>query len=68
MCIIHNLLQYYIKQIRNVDPLKPKVMKLAYTRKIAFNINGITINRGLEIPLNKIYNDEKCNILIKTYD
>ncbi len=24
MCIIQNMLQYYIRQIINVDPLKPK--------------------------------------------
>jgi hypothetical protein len=47
------MLQHYIKQITNVGPLKPKVMKLAYTRKIGFNINGTTINSGLVIPLNK---------------
>jgi len=68
MCIIQNLLQHYIKQIGNVDPLKPKVMKLAYTQKVAFNINGTTIHSRLEIPLNKNYNVEKCDTLIKMYD
>jgi hypothetical protein len=29
-------IKYYIKQIRNVDPLKPKVMKLTYTGKVVF--------------------------------
>ncbi len=49
-------------------------MKLAYTRKVAFNINGTTIHFALAIPLNKIcnefkaINDEKNDILIKTYD
>jgi hypothetical protein len=33
MCIIQNMLQYYTKQITNVDPLKPKIMKLAYAQK-----------------------------------
>jgi hypothetical protein len=37
------MLQYYIKEIINVDPLKPKVMKLTYTWKTSFNINGTTI-------------------------
>jgi hypothetical protein len=31
MCIIQNMLQYYIKKNINVDLLKPKVMKLTYT-------------------------------------
>jgi hypothetical protein len=53
VCIIQNVLQYYTKQITNVDPLKLKIMKLAYTRKIRFNINGITIHFALAIPLNK---------------
>jgi hypothetical protein len=43
-------------------------MKLTYTRKVAFNINGTTICSRLEIPLKKIYNDEKCYTLIKMYD
>jgi hypothetical protein len=29
--IIQNMLQYYITNITNVNPLKPKVMKLACT-------------------------------------
>jgi hypothetical protein len=43
-------------------------MKLTYTQKVAFNINGITIHSGLEFPLNKNYNDEKCDTLIEMYD
>jgi len=39
MCIIQNMLQYYIKEITNVDHLKPKVMKLTYTGKTWFNID-----------------------------
>jgi hypothetical protein len=30
MCIIQSMLQYYIKQMTNVDTLKPKILKLAY--------------------------------------
>jgi hypothetical protein len=52
MCIIQNMLRYYIKQITNVDPLKPKIMKLAYTRKTKFNINDTIIHSTLTIPLN----------------
>jgi hypothetical protein len=74
MCIIQNLLQYYIKQIRNIDPLKPKIMKLTYTRKTTFNINGTTIHSRLATALNKNYNDikalsdEKRDILIKIFN
>ncbi len=64
-CIIQT---YY--DITNVDPLKPKVMKLTYTRKVTFNINGRTIHFALAISLNKILtklnalNDEKCDNFI----
>jgi hypothetical protein len=49
-------------------------MKLIYTRKITFNINGMAIHSTLAIPLNKNLNelkklsDEKCDSLIKIYD
>ncbi len=62
------------KKIPNVDPLKQKIMKLTYTEKTAFNINGMNIHSTLEIPLNKKFNelktlnDEKCESLIKNYD
>jgi len=74
MCIIQNLLQYYIKQIRNVNPLKPKIMKLTYTRKVAFNINRTTMHSRLATALKNNYNDlkafsdEKRDILIKIHD
>jgi len=74
MCIIQNILQYYIIETTNIDPLKPKVMKLAYIRKTSFNINGIVIHYEFAIPLNNFFNelnslnDEKCGTLIKTYD
>jgi hypothetical protein len=35
--------------MKNVDPLKSKIMKLTYTRKVAFNINGQHF--ALAIPL-----------------
>ncbi len=68
------MLRYYIKQITNVDPLKPKMMKLAYTGKITFNINGTTIHFALIVPLNKnltklnAISDKRHDIFIKTYD
>jgi len=33
MCIIQNILQYYLKNIANVNPLKPKVMMYMYIEK-----------------------------------
>jgi hypothetical protein len=37
-------------------------LKLAYTRKVAFNINGTTIHSALVIPLNKNCNEFKKTI------
>jgi uncharacterized radical SAM superfamily protein len=68
------MLRYYIKDIPNVDPLKPKIMKLTYIGKATFNISGTTIHSTLPIPLNKNFNelkalsDEKHDNLIKHYD
>jgi hypothetical protein len=68
------MLRYYIKQITNVDPLKPKFMKLAYIGKTTFNINGTMIHSTLAIPLNKnlielnALINERQDIFIKTYD
>ncbi len=60
MCIIQNMLRYYIKDITNVDLLKPNVMKLVYTGKVAFNIDGMTIHVALASPLNKTFNEFKA--------
>jgi hypothetical protein len=54
------MLRYYITDIPNVDPLKPKLMKLAYTTKATFNINGMTIHSTLAILLNKKFNELKA--------
>ncbi len=53
MCIIQNMFQYYIRETIDANILKTKIMKLAYTRKTTFNINGSTIHSTLAIPLNK---------------
>jgi hypothetical protein len=37
--------------------LKPKVMKLTYTRKTSFDIVGTTIYFALAIPLNHFFNE-----------
>ncbi len=44
MYIIQNMLQYYIKQITNVDPLKPKVIKQTCIGKTMFNTIGTIIH------------------------
>ncbi len=73
MHIIQNMLQYYIQETPNPNPLKPIIMKLTYTWKTTFNIDGTTIHSTLAIPINKTFNkfkalnDERCDILIKTY-
>jgi hypothetical protein len=49
-------------------------MKLTYTWKVTFNINGTTIHFAVTIPLNKnltelnALNDERHDTFIKTYD
>jgi hypothetical protein len=49
-------------------------MKLAYIRKITFNINEMTIHFTFGIPLNtnlkklQILSDERRDTLMKTYD
>jgi hypothetical protein len=54
--------------------LKPKVIKLTYTRKVTFNIIGTIIHFALKIPLNKnltqlnTSSDEKYYTFTKTYD
>ncbi len=60
MCIIQNMLRYYRKDILNVDPLKPKVMKSMYIGEVTFNINSMTIHLGLVIPLEKKINEQKA--------
>jgi len=64
------MLQYYIQETHNPNPLKPIIMKLIYTRKTTFNIVGTMIHSTLAIPINKNFNefkasnDERCDILI----
>ncbi len=53
MCIIQNMFRYYIRETIDVNILKTKIMKLAYTQKTTFNINGSTIHSTFAIPLNK---------------
>ncbi len=60
MGIIQNMLRYYIKDMPNVNLLKPKVMESTYIKKFAFNINGKIIHSTLFIPLNKKINKLKA--------
>ncbi len=71
MSIIQNMVQYYITQIFNVSPWKPKIMKLTDTEKSVSN--GLTIHFALPIFLNKYkqtkkFKQWKRNTLIKTYN
>ncbi len=59
ICIIQNMFQYYIRETIDANLLKTKIMKLAYTRKTTFNINGSTIYSTFAIPLNKKKNELK---------
>jgi len=43
------MLYYCIKDIIGDDPLKSKVMKLAYRGKLTFNINGMIVHSTLNI-------------------
>jgi tRNA U34 5-carboxymethylaminomethyl modifying enzyme MnmG/GidA len=60
-----------MKDIPNVDPLKPKGRKLTYIDKNIFNINSMSNQSTFAIPFNKNFNefkalsDEKCDSLIK---
>ena len=36
----------------SLDPLKPKILKMAFTNKATCNINGITLHSTLKIPIN----------------
>jgi len=55
MCIIQNILQYYIKETTKIDPLKLK--KLTYIRKTTSDINGTTIHFALATSLNKKFKE-----------
>ncbi len=72
MSIIQNMLGYYIKQMQNVGPLKSKIMKLTYIRKVAFNINGTTFctcnSTNQQSDKFKALSEEKYKILVKIYD
>jgi hypothetical protein len=60
MCIIQNMLRYYIKNFQMLTLKKPKIMKLTCTRKSVFNINGMTIHLTFAIPFNKKINELKA--------
>jgi hypothetical protein len=44
MVIIQGLIQYYLKQNKDLDPSKQTVFKMAYTRKVAYNITGSALH------------------------
>jgi hypothetical protein len=49
----------YIKDIPNVNLVKPKVINLTHIGKTAFNINGITIHSTFTVHLNNNSNELK---------
>jgi len=53
------MLQYYIQETFNLDPLKPMIMTLTYRRKTT-NINNNTIHFAFAIPINKNFNEFKA--------
>jgi hypothetical protein len=70
ICIIQNMLPYYIWKTLNTNPLKSIIIKLTYIGNQTFNINGTMIHSSLVIPIHKNFNkfkalnDEGSDILI----
>jgi hypothetical protein len=50
--IVQGLLRFYHSDLQS-DPLKPKVLLMAFTGKATFNIDGCTIHSALRIPINQ---------------
>jgi hypothetical protein len=71
MFLVQALILFYNRH-PNLDPLKKIALFMAYIRKAAFNIDGITIHSSLSIPINckdlPSLNFEKLNNLVKKYD
>jgi hypothetical protein len=51
MLLIQVLIHFYNRHPHS-NPLKKKVLFMAYIGKVAFNIDGTTIHSSLFIPLN----------------
>ena len=51
MLLIQALIRFYNRH-PHLDPLKKKILIMAYTGKTTFNIDGNTIHSSLSIPLN----------------
>jgi hypothetical protein len=62
-----SILQYVLS-----NPLKKKVLFMAYNGKTTFNIDGITIHSSLFIPLNCKYlpslSSKRLNNLVNFFD
>lgn len=50
---VSNFLIHKHNMDKDIDPLKLKVLKLAYIGKAAYNIGGLTIHSTLSLPINK---------------
>lgn len=53
------IFQFSFKQNKVFDPSKQTIFKMAYIRKIAYNIGGTILHLRLLIPLHKSINDLK---------
>jgi hypothetical protein len=71
MFLVQALICFYNRHT-NLDPLKKIVLFMAYTRKATFNIDEITINSSLSIPVNckdlPSLSLEQLDNLVKKYD
>jgi len=71
MLLIQALIHLYNTH-HHLDPLKKKVLFMAYTRKTKFDIDGIIIHSSLSIPLNckdlPSLSSKQLDNLINKYD
>lgn len=71
MLLIQALLRFYNRH-PDSNPLKKKALLMAYTGKVAYNIDGATIYSSLSLPLNcknlPSLISERLDTLVKKYD
>jgi hypothetical protein len=71
LLMIQDFLRHYNRKLAS-NPLKQKAILMAFTCKLAFNIDGTTIHSKLSLPLDYKHLQfllvERLNSLSKTYD
>jgi hypothetical protein len=71
LLMIQDFLRHYNRKLGS-NPLKQKAILMAFTCKLAFNIDGTTIHSKLSLPLNCKHSQfllvKRLNSLSKTYD